>query len=56
MVMLSSTQAGRLLDVTSQTMREYARGGGIPFTPKGLKGIYRFELEDLRTWEGISIS
>ncbi|CAN5576952.1 hypothetical protein BH10CHL1_BH10CHL1_14960 [soil metagenome] len=48
MVLVSSQQAGHLLDVTSQTMRAYARGGVIPFTPKGLKGIYRFDLDDLR--------
>ncbi len=48
MVMVSTEQAGRQLNLSSQTLRDYARAGVIPFRPKGLKGIYLFGLDDLR--------
>ncbi len=51
MIMVSSQHAGRLLGgLTSEMIRRYAEDGLLPYTRKGLRGIYSFCLDDVRTF------
>jgi len=49
--MVSSTDAGRLLGgLSREIIRRYVEGGLLPCTRRGLKGIYQFNLDDVRSF------
>lgn len=51
MIMVSSKEAGRLLGgLSSEAIRQYAEGGLLPYTRRGIKGIYQFNLDEVRNF------